>query len=121
MYEYAVIWAGIGTISTAIAADRRGFRGWSLVIWVMLGAILGIFGFLLALASSGGQGNDRAFRLSNGKGAVASPATAPPPTLPPAGWYADPTTPGGLRYWDGTEWTQRVAAASPQPSAAPST
>ena len=25
-------------------------------------------------------------------------------SLPVAGWYADPEVPGGMRYWDGTEW-----------------
>ena len=27
---------------------------------------------------------------------------------PPAGWYADPTWPTMLRYWDGVNWTQHV-------------
>lgn len=26
--------------------------------------------------------------------------------LPPAGWHADPNRPGGLRYWDGSAWTE---------------
>lgn len=37
--------------------------------------------------------------------------------LPPAGWHDDPTSPGQLRYWDGTQWTeqvQTVAVAAPQ-------
>ena len=33
----------------------------------------------------------------------ASPA--PTPSLPPAGWYSDPHTPGQTRWWDGTAWT----------------
>ena len=28
----------------------------------------------------------------------------------PAGWYDDPTRPGGLRLWDGTQWTEQVRA-----------
>jgi len=67
MYAYVLVWMGIGMIATAIVADRRGFRGWSLVLWVVLGAVLGIFGFLLALASSGRDGEEgghRAFRMS---------------------------------------------------------
>ena len=67
MYVYFLVWMGIGMIATVIVADRRGFRGWSLVLWVVLGAALGIFAFLLALASSGDDGGDdehRAFRLS---------------------------------------------------------
>jgi hypothetical protein len=30
-------------------------------------------------------------------------------TLPPGGWYDDPENPGQLRYWDGTEWSDRRA------------
>lgn len=33
----------------------------------------------------------------------------PVPVLPPAGWYADPTTPGQWRWWDGSSWTGHVA------------
>ena len=39
-----------------------------------------------------------------------------PPT--PADWYPDPEVPGGLRYWDGSSWTEhRTPPAEP---AAPS-
>jgi hypothetical protein len=35
-----------------------------------------------------------------------------PPT--PADWYPDPEVPGGLRYWDGTSWTEhRTPPAEP--------
>lgn len=36
-----------------------------------------------------------------------SAAAATPPAAPamPAGWYADPYTPGRYRWWDGTAWT----------------
>ena len=38
---------------------------------------------------------------------------------PPAGWYPDPTNPGGQRYWDGNAWTATAAAgpATTGPSA----
>ncbi len=26
--------------------------------------------------------------------------------MPPAAWYADPENPQGMRYWDGTHWTE---------------
>jgi hypothetical protein len=34
-----------------------------------------------------------------------------PPT--PADWYPDPENPAGLRYWDGTAWTEHRAPANP--------
>lgn len=33
------------------------------------------------------------------------PVPYPPPQLPPAGWYADPSGEASLRYWDGRQWT----------------
>jgi Protein of unknown function (DUF2510) len=30
-----------------------------------------------------------------------------PPVLPPANWYTNPTGPG-LRWWDGTQWTEHT-------------
>ena len=41
---------------------------------------------------------------------------APVPNRAPANWYADPGTPGQLRYWDGMQWTGNV---SPAPGLAP--
>jgi hypothetical protein len=32
-------------------------------------------------------------------------AGAPGMALPPPNWYADPSQPGQLRYWDGGQWT----------------
>ena len=32
---------------------------------------------------------------------------------PPAAWYADPTVPGQLRYWDGRAWTAHLARSGP--------
>lgn len=36
----------------------------------------------------------------------------PTGTATPAGWYADPTTPGHWRWWNGHAWTTFVAAAT---------
>jgi hypothetical protein len=51
-------------------------------------------------------------------------AEAPPneQQLPPAGWYEDPVWRKGLRYWDGSAWTEELQyAASPEvvPPASP--
>jgi uncharacterized Tic20 family protein len=37
----------------------------------------------------------------------------------PPGWYPDPNVPGGQRWWDGTQWTDHVAAPAPPPPAGP--
>jgi hypothetical protein len=49
---------------------------------------------------------------------------APPPSehtgLPPAAWYADPDNAEGMRYWDGSRWTEHrtdYRAAAPKPKA----
>ncbi|MEY9853890.1 hypothetical protein ABH923_003568 [Leifsonia sp. EB41] len=34
---------------------------------------------------------------------------------PPAGWYADPVSPGIVRYWDGAAWTEHTAPHEPAP------
>jgi hypothetical protein len=35
--------------------------------------------------------------------------------LPPAGWYPNPDHTPSLRWWDGTQWTDAVQAATPPP------
>ena len=34
---------------------------------------------------------------------------------PPPDWYPDPENAGMLRYWDGNQWTEHRAPATPQP------
>ena len=38
----------------------------------------------------------------------------PPPAAAP-GWYPHPTMAGTQAYWDGQQWTDHVAPASPAP------
>ena len=40
--------------------------------------------------------------------AVTSCAPPPPAPVPEAGWYADPAGGGGVRYWDGRQWTEQT-------------
>jgi hypothetical protein len=44
--------------------------------------------------------------------------TDPQPTVPPAGWYTDPSGQPGQRWWDGASWTQSTQPTPvPQPVA----
>ncbi len=56
-------------------------------------------------------------RNSNVQGAQGQdPVSAPIPlatvnpnnSLPPAGWYKDPTQENVMRYWDGNQWTESI-------------
>lgn len=48
-----------------------------------------------------------------------APAAIPPSAPPPAGWYPDPSSQGGQRYWDGAEWTDHRHPAAPSYGSAP--
>jgi hypothetical protein len=43
-------------------------------------------------------------------------ATAEGGELRPAAWYADPDNPSGMRYWDGSRWTEDRTDYLPAPS-----
>ncbi|WP_261393052.1 DUF2510 domain-containing protein [Rhodococcus sp. BP22] len=43
----------------------------------------------------------------------------PPPHTPPPGWHPDPSEPGLLRYWDGTQWTEHTQSAAEPTAAGP--
>lgn len=40
--------------------------------------------------------------------AVPSPPPPPPSSLPPAGWYPDPSGRPGERWWDGRGWSDHI-------------
>ena len=54
-----------------------------------------------------------AVSVSAGPGGYCEPMTDTPAAAVPAGWYADSTTPGLMRWWDGTAWTDHTAAGAP--------
>lgn len=41
-------------------------------------------------------------------------------TMPPAGWYPDPESVEGQRYWDGAKWTDQKVAPGPRELPPPS-
>lgn len=45
--------------------------------------------------------------------AATAPAGQQPPSLPPAGWYPDPTGGSAIRYWDGEGWAPPTEQVRP--------
>lgn len=78
----------------------------SSVLWifiVVLGGLLVLVGIVLGIA-----GLVRKFSTAKAPLAPAVAAVSLPPGTA-AGWYPDPTRPGGQRYWDGVAWTENRA------------
>jgi hypothetical protein len=50
----------------------------------------------------------------------APPAISSAQAAPPPGWYPDPANAAARRYWDGSAWTQQIAAGvQPTPPSVP--
>jgi hypothetical protein len=81
-------------IARSIGSAVRGSLGWLGGIGVAgLLLVAGLALFVVALVGARGRGGPY-------------PAGGPVLGVGPApGWYADPSRPGGLRYWDGNGWT----------------
>jgi hypothetical protein len=87
--------------------------GWA---WGLLLGWLGVI--IVACLGPVADGTEHSsFRLSSGDASELVASHTPPPSLPPAGWYADPREASRVRYWDGRDWTEHatavVAAAAP--------
>jgi hypothetical protein len=112
-------------------SELVGLGIWGLLIGLavllgLVGLILLVIGLVLRASTPkpayGGatylgtpQAVDDPFASQSHPTAAASPApTVQPaqpdqPALPPAGWYPDPSRPGGQRYWNGERWTEHQA------------
>ena len=109
--------AAIFTAHKIGESKRR--TGW---LWGFLLGWIGVI--ILACLGPATNSGHKSFRLSSGATSPIGPHSAQPPTIPPphlpaAGWYADPTTAGRVRYWDGTAWTTYSAAPEASDPAAP--
>jgi hypothetical protein len=98
-----IVWLGtiIGWIAALVEVARipdHQYRAADTekIVWVLVVALVGIIGALVWL-----------FAARSRVLAAAGQLTAPPP-----GWYPDAAT-GGLRWWDGRQWTN---AHQPPPS-----
>lgn len=109
-----LFWAAAIFVAHKIG-ETKNRTGW---LWGFLLGWIGVV-ILACLGPGGSSSEHKSFRMSSNAVAHPKSPTVPPPSMPPAGWYADPTTAGRVRYWDGLNWTTYSAAPESGESAPP--
>jgi hypothetical protein len=100
----AICWVLPIAVGHKIGQEKQR-AGWA---WGLLLGWLGVI-ILACLGPAKSVTAHHSFQLSSGRQALPATVHAPPPTVPAAGWYADPHQPQMVRYWDGAGWTGSVA------------
>ena len=104
-----LIWGLPIFVSHKIGAPKRR-AGWA------YGLLLGWLGVVIIACLGPKRGAQHGFtRTTRGTSGPQVWASAMPAAALPAGWYADPAGGAFRRYWDGTQWTEDLAPALPNP------
>jgi hypothetical protein len=82
-------------LARSIGSIARSVVGW--IITGAVGGLLVLIGLVLLIVGLVRRGRKPV-------GYAGTPGMA----LPPPNWYADPSQPGQLRYWDGSQWTDQT-------------